>query len=317
VALHSGRYFAGHQHPDQNSFVIHAYGEKLAIDGGYYDWWGSPHFDAYSMTTLAHNTLLVDGAGQAVRKPGADGRIAHYFDCPGYGYTIGDASAPEIYQGRLSRFDRRILFIKPGFVVIHDSAASAEGAARFDWMLHAVAPIETEDSTRAFRLERPAAALRGRFLVPADVQLNVTSGFPVEPVDGYSTRPVPRDKYVTEWHLYATPQQPGAEQEFLVAMQIQRLGDEAEAVLEPFEAKAAHGIRIRAGNRMHLVLFRRGDSDGLLRGEGLETDGQVAAIEVGSDGSIYRACAIAAKRLSYDGQPLLSVERHRDWSSDR
>ncbi|NQT17766.1 MAG: DUF4962 domain-containing protein, partial [Planctomycetes bacterium] len=40
VAMHSGRYFAGHQHPDQNSFVVNAYGEKLAIDGGYYDWYG-------------------------------------------------------------------------------------------------------------------------------------------------------------------------------------------------------------------------------------------------------------------------------------
>ena len=69
--------------------MIHAYGEKLAIDGGYYDWYGSAHFKAYSMTTLAHNTLLVDGQGQAACKQGADGRILHYFDSPGYGYTGG------------------------------------------------------------------------------------------------------------------------------------------------------------------------------------------------------------------------------------
>ena len=183
--MHSGPYFAGHQHPDQNSFVIHAYGEKLAIDGGYYDWYGSPHFKAYSMTTLAHNTLLVDGTGQAACKRGADGRISHYFDSPGYGYCVGDASSSEIYGGKVSRFDRRLLFIKPGFAVIHDLVASASGAARYDWMLHAVVPIETDESSHAFCIPCSAAALRGRFLAPTAVNLKVTSGFPVEPVDGY------------------------------------------------------------------------------------------------------------------------------------
>ena len=202
-----GRYFAGAPAPRPEQFCDpDAYGEKLAIDGGYYDWYGSPHFKAYSMTTLAHNTLLVDGAGQAVCKKGADGRIASYFDSPGYGYTVGDASDPEVYDGKLSRFDRRVLFIKPGFVVVHDLVASAAGPASYDWMLHAVtADRETDDSSGSFHISCSGAALRGRFLSPADVKLKVTSGFPVEPVDGYSTRPVPPEKYVPEWHLYATP----------------------------------------------------------------------------------------------------------------
>ena len=319
VALHSGRYFAGHQHPDQNSFVVHAYGEKLAIDGGYYDWYGSPHFKAYSMTTLAHNTLLVDGAGQAVRKTGADGRIAAYFDSPGYGYTVGDASDSEVYEGRLSRFDRRVLFIKPGFVVIHDLVASAGKASRYDWMLHAVAPIQTEDSGRSFRIACPKAALRGRFLAPAGAKLKVTTGFPVEPVDGYSTRPVPPEKYVPEWHLYATPESPAAEQQFLVAMQIQRLGEQPdpEATIEPIEASGARGLRIEAGDRTHLVLFRQPRADGPLRGKGLETDGQVAAVELGPDGRVLRAMAIGATKLRCHDRMLLDADRPQDWSSDR
>ncbi len=319
VGFHSGRYFAGHQHPDQNSFVIHAYGEKLAIDGGYYDWYGSPHFKAYSMTTLAHNTLLVDGAGQAVCKPGADGSVTAYFDSPSYGYTAGDASAPKIYDGRLSRFDRRVLFIKPGFVVVHDLVAAAGKAARFDWMLHAVVPIETEDSGDSFRLACPKAALRGRILAPRGVKLDVTTGFPVEPVDGYSTRPVPPEKYVPEWHLYVTPPQPSAEEEFLAAMQIQRLGEqpEPEATIEPIEASGAHGLRIRVGDRTHLVLSRKGGADGLLRGGGMETDGQIAAVEFAHDGSIVRAMAAGAKKLQYNGRTLLDAGKPQDWSSDR
>jgi hypothetical protein len=319
VAMHSGRYFAGHQHPDQNSFVIHAYGEKLAIDGGYYDWYGSPHFKAYSMTALAHNTLLVDGAGQSACKPGADGRITAYFDSPSYGYTAGDASAPKIYGGRLSRFDRRVLFIKPGFAVVHDLVAAAGKASRYDWMLHAVVPIETVASGNSFRLACPQAALRGRILAPRGVQSKVTTGFPVEPVDGYSTRPVPPDKYVPEWHLHVTPPQPSTEAEFLTAMQIQRLGEqpEPEATLESLDAVGAHGLRIRVGNRTHLVLSRKGGVKELLRGGGLETDGQVAAVECAPDGRVLRALAVGARQLRYNGHALLGTDKPQDWSSDR
>lgn len=318
VALHSGRYFAGHQHPDQNSFVIHAYGEKLAIDGGYYDWYGSPHFKAYSMTTLAHNTLLVGRLGQAACKPGADGRIAAYFDSPGYGYTVGDASIAAIYDGRLSRFDRRVLFIKPGLVLVHDLVASAGKDARYDWMLHAAVPIEPADSGNGFRLACPNAALRGRILAPRGAKSSVTTGFPVEPVDGYSTRPVPRDKYAPEWHLYVTPPKPAHEEVFLVAMQIQRLGEQAEpeATIEPLDAAGAHALRIRAGDRTHLVLLRKGDRPGLLRCGALETDGHVAAVELARDGSVLRAMAIAARRLQFNDQMLLRARTPQDWSSD-
>ncbi len=316
VALHSGRYFAGHQHPDQNSFVIHANGEKLAIDGGYYDWYGSPHFKAYSMTTLAHNTLLVDGAGQAVCKSGADGRIARYFDSPGYGYTVGDASNPAVYGGKLSRFDRRLLCIKPGFAVVHDLVASTAEAPRYDWMLHAVAPIETDDAKSTFTISCPNASLRGRFLSPASVALKVTTGFPVEPVDGYSTRPVPPEKYAPEWHLYATPRQPASQQEFLAVMQIQRLGEEpdAEALIEPVEATGAHGICIRVGDRTHLVLSRKASADGLLRCDRLETDAEVAAVEMAGDGTVLRAVAIGATKLHCNGQTLLDADTPQDWA---
>lgn len=306
VAMHSGPYFAGHQHPDQNHFVIHAYGEKLAIDGGYYDWYGSPHFKTYSMQTLAHNTLLVDGEGQAVCKPGADGRMTAYFDSPDYGYVVGDASDPDVYGGRLNRFDRRILFIKPGFVIVHDLVAS-EAAARYDWMLHAIAPIEADSETKSFSIRCNEAALHGRFFSPASVGLEVKTGFPAEPVNRYSTDPVPSENYFPESILYATPAEKTAEQEFFAAMQIQRLGANAQprTAMERTDANGAHAVRLRCRDRTHLILSRSHDAEGTIRSEDLETDGQLAAIEMADDGTILRAMAANAKFLRYKGQVLL------------
>ena len=316
VAMHSGRYFAGHQHPDQNSFVIHAYGEKLAIDGGYYDWYGSPHFKGYSMTALAHNTLLVDGQGQAVCKAGADGRVADYFDSPGYGYTVGDASDPDVYGGLVKRFDRRILFIKPGFVVIHDSVASSNESAKYDWMLHAIKPITTDPNTGRFSLECERAALRGRFLSPAELNLSVKTGFPVEPVNRYSTDPVPADNYFPEWILYAGPKRPAAETEFLAAMQIQRLGEKSEpaARIEPVEAANAHGVSMSTPGGTHLVLLRKRGAEGPLRSETLHTDGVAAAVELSPDGKILRAFAADATYLRFKGEELFGSQSSRTWS---
>lgn len=316
-AMRSGPFYAGHQHDDQNGFVIHAYGEKLAIDSGYYDWWGSPHFKGYSTLTRAHNTLLVNGKDQAHMAKGADGRIAAYYDSPAYGYTVGDASDPAVYLGQLKRFDRRALFIKPGFVVIHDLLQSSAAPTRYDWLLHAVAPIETDAATQSFALTSGKAALRGRFLSPAKLAMTVTKGYPVEPVDGYSTRPVPPEKYAHEWTLTAAHTAPAASEDIVTAMQIRRLAPaaEPEARIEPLTAANALGVRIVTGNSEHIILFRRRDAKGAMTGGGLESDGDAAAVHFdGQSGAARRAFAAGATRLLFRGKAMFRGAAPADWS---
>jgi hypothetical protein len=321
VAMHSGPYWAGHQHADQNHFVIHAYGEKLAIDGGYYDWYGSPHFNAYSMQTVAHNTLLVDGRGQADRQPGADGRVAAYFDSPGYGYTVGDAAKPEVYRGLLKRFDRRLLFIKPsvkrpGFVVIHDLLTSTAASARYDWLLHAIVPIQTEAATRSFQVVCPNAALHGRFFLPARLTIDVKTGFPAEPVNRYSTLPVPKENYFPEWVIHAVPQEPAAAEEFFVAIEIQRRGDRPRppARMTAVEAPGARAVRLECGDRTQLAMFRAPDAKGSIQAGGLAGDGQVAAVELDAGGKILGAMTVGATSLSYRDKSLFQSDKPADWS---
>ncbi len=272
--MRSGPFYAGHQHDDQNGFVIHAYGEKLAIDSGYYDWYGSPHFTQYSTLTKAHNAILVNGEGQAHMQPGADGRIAAFFDNPEFGYTVGDASDPEVYQGKLKRFDRRVLFVKPDLFIIHDVLDSAQGPARYDWLLHTVAPIEADG--QSFRLVSGEAHLTGRFVAPADLALKVTKGFPVEPVDGYSTRPVPPDKYVDEWTLTATPAQAREQEDFVTVLRVGR-GPAAEAVEATVTDTATALIVKIGGEAPGTVVLRKRDVTGKIGAEGVETEGAVAA----------------------------------------
>ncbi|MDO8954852.1 MAG: alginate lyase family protein [Gammaproteobacteria bacterium] len=57
---------AAHGHADALSFTLKAFGEDLIIDPGTYDYFTYPEWRQYFRSTLAHNTLEVDGQDQSV-----------------------------------------------------------------------------------------------------------------------------------------------------------------------------------------------------------------------------------------------------------
>lgn len=318
VGLRCGPFHAGHQHDDNNGFVIHAYGDKLAVDGGYYDWYGSPHFKAYSIRTLAHNTLLVDGQCQ-VRETG--GRITAYFDSPGFGWTVGDASEPAIYAGRLSRFDRRILFLKPGFVIVHDLVEASGAPARLDWLLHAHTqdPFPCDPATGGFAIERPAAALQGRLLAPAGVRLTVGRSFDVAPQQKRASVFLPWEEVQPEWTLTAGAD-PAARTEFLAVLAVHRrtgAGPVEPVPLRGFETASARGVECRPPYGRWLVLLRRQGSGGEpLEAEGLRADGQAAAVLLTPEGALANAFVAMGTRLVWQGRELFASPSPRSWALD-
>ncbi|NUQ00075.1 MAG: DUF4962 domain-containing protein, partial [Armatimonadetes bacterium] len=227
VAMRSGPFYAGHQHEDLNGFVIHAYGEKLAIDGGHYDWYGSAQFKNWSTLTRAHNSILVNGRDQGSREKGADGQITAWFDSPEYGYSVGRVADPDVYAGQVERWDRALLFLKPGLLIVRDTLAATAGPARWDWLLQSVGEIRTDPAQQTFTLTSGEAALSGQFVAPSDLDLAVTSGFPdnAQPVDRYSTRPSPPERTPLEYHLTVTPRAPRQNEEFLAVMAIDRAAE--------------------------------------------------------------------------------------------
>ncbi|WP_347246366.1 methyltransferase domain-containing protein [Thermogutta sp.] len=124
----SGDSFAGHQHADQNSFVLAA-GEELLVDAGQYG----------AKATEFHNTLLI-GGGQRVlgndprqfvgptvpEGPFDTGDILAFQEHPRFTMVVGDASNA---YGRFEKgrridprptFIRRLLFLKPDVLVLDD-----------------------------------------------------------------------------------------------------------------------------------------------------------------------------------------------------
>lgn len=149
--FYSGNYYFGHQHYDQNSFMIFK-NAPLAIDNGIYNV-GSPN---YKKATRFHNTILVgspgadtslddSSAGQSGASPmyyipdpenssSDKGDIALFDDNVNFTYAIGDASKA-YSSARLTTFIRKFLYIKPDYFVILDRIVLPSTTYPIRWLL--------------------------------------------------------------------------------------------------------------------------------------------------------------------------------------
>ncbi|MBO5762543.1 MAG: heparinase II/III family protein [Lentisphaeria bacterium] len=300
VGFHSGKYFAGHQHADQNSFSINAYGDKLIVDGGYYDWWGSAHFYSYATTTRAHNTLLINGNGQAERAEGADGVTRYFADSPAFGYVCGDASNPAIYGGRLQKFTREMLFVKPDAVLTFDRVQAQPGAV-WSYLLHAQGEKPVLEADGSFRINRQYAHLRGKWLAPAEVK--VEQAYDTPPNDMLSSSML--DFHEKEWIIQADFKG----ENFLTAMEIRPSGKPAVLDFERRETPTAVGVSAQG----LLAAFRRSDS-GRFTLDGIVSDGRMAAVRTDASGNVIGALLAEGTFLEYRGKKLCQLAAAGNWS---
>lgn len=117
-----------YSHADVGSFVLHAYGELLAVDAGY-DHWVS--YDLYP--AVLHNTLLVDGGGPGSDTPGV---IENVIEAE----FVKAADVTATYAG--IRIRRTFMMIEDEFVVIADDIDSPE-EHEYTWQLHTPVSSET------------------------------------------------------------------------------------------------------------------------------------------------------------------------------
>ncbi|RPI26664.1 MAG: DUF4962 domain-containing protein [Acidobacteria bacterium] len=189
-----------HSHADQNSFAIMKGGKALAIPSGYYGpSYGMPHHADWTRATKANNCVLVNGEGQVIRKAEANGRIVAFKDEKGYTYVAGDATPA--YMGKLRRFERHILFLRPGLFLLLDDLEAPAGS-RYQWMLHALEEMKL-DGTRVVS-KRAGAQLDVTLRSPAGLSFHQTDQF-----DTPYNQGVPeeyRRDVANHWHVTAETQ---------------------------------------------------------------------------------------------------------------
>ncbi len=205
-----------HSHADQNSFCILKGGRALAIASGYYGpAYSMPHHAEWTRQTKANNCVLVNGEGQVVRSIEARGRIVAFQHEQTLTYVCGEAA--EAYGGKLKRFLRHVLFLRPGLFVVLDELA-APAPARFDWLLHAIDKMQMNEAARSVTATRGGACLEVRLECEAGQGFHLTDVFDMPYNEG--NPPEYHEQVANQWHFKATTARPAAEVRIAAVMAV-------------------------------------------------------------------------------------------------
>jgi hypothetical protein len=168
-----------HTHKDQNNLMLNVAGEWLLTNPGYQDYVPGPRAD-YTVGTVGHNSLLINGQGQSAR---GGGFIAKAWMTSCFEAVQGDASAS--YEGALKAYRRSILHINKSCFLVWDEVetntvddspqllfhtASVNRFCQLDKVLSAGDKVTT--NTVTIRGEKEDVKLQ--VLFPPDAQMDIT-----------------------------------------------------------------------------------------------------------------------------------------------
>ena len=240
-------WLGGHQHADNNSFIIHK-GGLLAIDSGVYE--GTQHRSNYYARTIAHNTVtifdpneqfnggtwgsgrpgqgsndggqLFDSGPNSVSdvKPGDEyhrGEILAYESNDDFTYVVGNASR-SYSPNKLREFTRAFLYIRPDIFVVFDRVEATQANFEKTWLLHSA--YEPELSAKTAVISNGKGKLQVQTLLPLDPEIKKIGGAGREfEVNGRNYPPTDKKDYDADeagrWRIEIKPKERSERQYFL------------------------------------------------------------------------------------------------------
>jgi len=196
------RFFKGHGHLDSGEFEIY-YKGPLAIDSGYYDYFGSSHDYGYNKQTIAHNSLLIINPeetsfyGEDYPIAGGQqpptyinntntfedikgwateyGEVLGYdygedLHSPSYTYLKGDLT--KAYNGKAEKYTRTFMFenffddVYPGALIVFDKIVSDETQVNYEkkWLLHSVFEPGVDENENTITIKNSENGYSGRLI---------------------------------------------------------------------------------------------------------------------------------------------------------
>lgn len=226
LSFRSSPFGAGsHTLADQNSFNLHYRGVPIYRSTGYYLHFSDAHNIMSYRHTRAHNTILIDGIGQAFTTK-AYGKITRMLNGKNISYALGDAS--NAYDGiseyplwennfkaagleqsaengfgktALKTYRRHLFLLHPDIVVIYDEL-EAEKPVRWDWLLHSPIPfsINEKERTLTTRNEEKKFSSVAQLFSNSACNIQQTNLFAVAPDLSKAKGNV---EYPNQWHVTA------------------------------------------------------------------------------------------------------------------
>lgn len=142
ISLRAGPWF-NHEHHDEGSFQVAAFGERLIAEAGYADYYKDPRYANYFTQAPGHSAVLLDG--DPFSQEDYDGRywsalrryprFQHHVFSSGIDYISADL-APAYNDGPgLQKYVREYIFVKPHIMVVHDQL-TASSPYQYTFLVH-------------------------------------------------------------------------------------------------------------------------------------------------------------------------------------
>lgn len=238
-----------HGHNPHNIFQLNAYGEPLLMTCVYRDLHGSRFHYQWAHSTVAHNSVLVNGEGQVPHTAAPHGRIVEERLSPSWDYLVGDATAA--YNGRLNRYRRHVAFVKgeTPFIVLYDEL-QAKAPSTFQFMLHALKPFTVDDAAARLTVVQPLAGVAVQYLTPTPLAFRQWDGY----------QPPPSKPFPNQWHVEAGTREQRTELGMITVLLPYRAGKEPAWKAERAETEKAVKVSVTVGGKTTRVNFPRTDA---------------------------------------------------------
>ena len=225
-----------HGYNANNAFHLNVGGKPLLENTGRRDVYGSPHHKQWMWTTKSQNAILVNGKGQYVHSPIAKGRIAVFKTTKDVDVAVGEAGSS---YANLDRWTRRIVFLKPNVIIIHDLLKAPE-ASTYDWLAHAPGTFAMNGNQARYSADN--GSVDCAFVYPKDLQVTEHDGYDPPPAEWAHFN-------LHEWHLSAQPAHPAKRQEFITVLRV----NDARATWSLTSIDDVKRLDVTYGNRHALI----------------------------------------------------------------
>ena len=204
LCMDAGPFGMGHQHEDNLSVILTAFGKALLVEGGVYTYDAS-QWRRYVLSSRAHNVVLVDGLEQNRRKEPRETWIvktplAHVWktdarqDDAEAAYAEGWGPKAE----RIVRHTRHVAFVKPDFFIVADTLEPLDGKQhQYEALFHLDAGDAAVDGLRVTtqnagpNLTILAAGSDGVRIIKGQKEPSVQGWLPDSSVGYGGIRPIP------------------------------------------------------------------------------------------------------------------------------
>jgi hypothetical protein len=290
-----------HNHADEGSFLLSAFGEPLITEAGWSDYYKDPYYTTFFTQAIGHNTVLVAGDPESQAWPdtkqfGAlnsfpritDSVTSEFFD------GVGSDLLP-VYKGRLTRYTRRIAFLKPHYFVVFDDLQARNDTARFDFLLHVPDRTGLSAESGSYTYNGKRASLGIRVLAPEGAQIQVRDGrIPYHIFSARTPSVTPPQPGI----LDIESRSGGRQTQFVVALVPSLSGASARANVEkmlPLSGSNWRGLEAQRGAESDLVIFRANGGLAEMNHLGWSTD--AATLAVTRAGTVVKMFALQEGRF--------------------